>query len=101
MTIAVLLALIGLTPGILALLGAPSIGALMALSVADKVGLAQLVIGLLPHDKKTLGKISAILQKQSKAEGYVTTEFVPPSGPGGWGRAPELRVTWHPKGKRK
>jgi hypothetical protein len=100
MTVAVLLALIGLTPGILALLGAPSIGALMALSVADKVGLAQLVIGLLPHDPKTLGRIHAILHRQSKVEGYLELEFVPPGGPGGWGRAPEWRVTWH-KGKRQ
>lgn len=100
MTIAVLLALIGLTPGILALLGAPSIGALMALSVADKITLATTVIGLLPHDRKTLGKISAILSRQSTEEGYVTMEFIPLGGPGGWGRAPELRAVWH-KGKQK
>lgn len=95
MTIAVLLGLIGLTPGIMALLGAPSLAGLAALSVADKVTLATTVIGLLPHDDKTKKRIAALLRRHATAEGYATMEFLPPGGPGGWGRHPEFSVVWH------
>jgi hypothetical protein len=111
-TVAGLLALIGLTPGILALLGAPSIGALVALSVTDKVTLATTVIGLLPHDAKTLKAIhgvlhqeatmvSGVLHQQAGAEGYITMEYdVGGRGPCAWGCYPELKAVWHPLEKR-
>lgn len=62
-TAAALLTLIGLTPGILALLGAPSIGALTALSVVDKVVLATDVVGLLPNHKSIV-KLNKALDKK-------------------------------------
>ena len=65
-TAAALLTLIGLTPGILALLGAPSIGALTALSVVDKVVLATDVVGLLPNHKSIV-KLNKSIVKLNKA----------------------------------
>ena len=104
-TAAALLALIGLTPGILALIGAPSLAGLAALSVADKITLATTVIGLLPHGKLELGKLGTMTGRKLPVivphEGYVTGEFVPGwRGPCAWGCAPEWRTEWHPQPKK-
>jgi hypothetical protein len=98
MTVAVLLALVGLTPGILGLLGAPSVGALLALSVADKVTLATTIAGLIPHDAKTRRLILAKIKADAKLPHGNMVSAVN-GGPLGWGRPPVVLV-YRPKGER-
>ncbi len=95
-SVAALLALIGLTPGILALLGAPSIGGLVALSVADKVTLATTVIGLVPHDKKLLKKLIAQVRHGGAYSGHGRIVAQVNGGPSGYGRTP-VRFVYHPE----
>lgn len=101
--LAAILALVGIQ-GLIPILAAHSAGAAFAafaaLPLAQQTTLLTLALRAVPGVAQVGGAVAqdidGVLQAHVDGAGYVTVEFVPASGPGGWGRAPEVRTTWHP-----